>query len=59
MPVHASAMYSRNIVELVNHLVKDGQLNVDTSDEITRECLVTQGGAVVHSRVAAMAGKEL
>ena len=58
MPVHASAMYSRNIVELLNHLVKDGQLSVDTSDEITRECLVTQGGEVVHSRLAATAGKE-
>ncbi|HSJ16223.1 MAG TPA: Re/Si-specific NAD(P)(+) transhydrogenase subunit alpha [Longimicrobiales bacterium] len=58
MPVHASAMYSRNIVELLNHLVKDGQLNVDTSDEITRECLVTQGGEVVHARLAATAGKE-
>jgi NAD(P) transhydrogenase subunit alpha len=58
MPVHASAMYSRNIVELVNHLVKDGQLNIDSTDEITRECLVTQSGEIVHARLAPMAGKE-
>jgi NAD(P) transhydrogenase subunit alpha len=36
MPVHASQMYSRNISTLLQHLVKDGKLNFDFSDEITR-----------------------
>jgi NAD(P) transhydrogenase subunit alpha len=44
-------MYSKNITTFLNHLVKDGALAFDTSDEITRETLVTHGGAIVHERV--------
>ncbi len=41
VPVHASQMYSRNISALALHLIKDGKLNLDFEDEITREsCLV-------------------
>jgi len=63
VPYHASQMYARNIVTLVQHLVQrekgpDGKpsgpprvvLNPD--DEITREILVTRDGRVVHPRVA-------
>ncbi len=51
VPYHASQMYSKNITTFLNHLVKDGALAFDTSDEITRETLVTHGGAIVHERV--------
>ena len=45
VPTHASQMYSRNVMALVTHLTgKDGKLNLDFSDEITREtCLVRAG----------------
>ena len=33
------------------HLVKDGKLKLDLSDEIIRETLVTQGGEIVNARV--------
>jgi NAD(P) transhydrogenase subunit alpha len=56
--IHASQMYSRNIEALVQHIVKDGALNLDTSDEIMRECLVTDGGAIVHPRVKATVTQE-
>jgi len=48
VPYHASQMYSRNLTAFLTHLLKDGQLNVDLQDEITRETLVTREGAVVH-----------
>jgi len=48
MPLHASQMYSRNLVTLLQHLMKDGALVIDTGDEITQGCLVTKGGEVVH-----------
>ncbi len=48
VPYHASQMYSRNLTAFLLHLLKDGQLNVDTQDEITRETLVARDGAVVH-----------
>jgi hypothetical protein len=55
-------MYARNVLTLLQHLVQrekgpDGKatgaarLVLDTSDEITREILVTSGGQVVHERV--------
>jgi len=31
--------------------VKDGKLQLDTNDEITRDTLVTSGGEVVNARV--------
>ncbi len=62
VPYHASQMYARNILAVVRHLTRrdkgpDGKpagparLEIDPQDEITREILVTSGGAVVHPRV--------
>jgi H+-translocating NAD(P) transhydrogenase subunit alpha len=52
-PIHASQMYSRNVEAFIQHISKDGALNLDRQDEIVRESLVTDGGEVVHPRVAA------
>ena len=51
VPYHASQMYSRNVSAFLMHLIKDGKLRLDTSDEIVRETLLTQGGEVVNKRV--------
>ena len=56
VPYHASQMYSKNITTFLNHLLgKNGatqpSLPIDPEDEITRETLLTRGGAVVHQRV--------
>ena len=51
VPYHASQMYGRNISAFLLHLVKDGKLQVDLEDEITRETLLTRGGEVVNARV--------
>jgi NAD(P) transhydrogenase subunit alpha len=51
VPYHASQMYARNISAFLAHLVKDGKVQLDTSDEITRDTLVTHGGEVVNARV--------
>jgi NAD(P) transhydrogenase subunit alpha len=64
---HASQMYARNIVTLIQHLVvrtkdADGKatgaptLVLNPDDEITREILVTRGGEVVHPRVRDLVG---
>ena len=44
MPTHASQMYSRNVLTLLQHLVKDGTLTVDLSDEITGAMALTHDG---------------
>jgi H+-translocating NAD(P) transhydrogenase subunit alpha len=52
VPYHASQMYAKNITTFLAHLVnKEGQMNWDLTDEITRETLVTHKGEVVHARV--------
>lgn len=56
VPHHASQMYAKNTAAFLLHLVKDGNLLLDSGDEITRETLVAQGGDVVHLRVRAALG---
>jgi len=51
VPYHASQMYAKNLSAFLLHLVKDGQLGMDLSDEIIRETLLTRGGEVVNPRV--------
>ena len=50
-PYHASQMYAKNITTFLLHLVEEGELNIDTEDEITGSTLVTRGGEVVNARV--------
>jgi len=51
LPFHASQMYAKNISTFLLHLVKDGNLQLDINDEITRETLVAEDGKVVHPKV--------
>jgi NAD(P) transhydrogenase subunit alpha len=53
MPASAAQMYSRNIQTLVSHLVKEGSLDLDFTDEITRGATITHDGKVVNEAVAA------
>lgn len=46
--VDASRMYSRNMENLIGHFFHDGRLQLDFSDEITRRCVVTHGGEIIH-----------
>ncbi len=51
VPYHASQMYARNITAFLLHLAKEGKLQLNLEDEITRETLVTRDGEVVNHRV--------
>jgi NAD(P) transhydrogenase subunit alpha len=44
---HASQMFGRNILALLQHLVKDGGIVLDPADEITGAMLVVHQGKVV------------
>jgi NAD(P) transhydrogenase subunit alpha len=44
VPVHASQLYARNVVELLKLLVKDGKFNLDFNDEIIKGACVTNAG---------------
>ena len=48
---HASQAFSRNIEKLLVHLTRDGAWRLDRGDEITRGCLITRDGEIVHPKV--------
>jgi NAD(P) transhydrogenase subunit alpha len=51
VPYHASQMYARNITAFLLHLGKEGKLQINPQDEITRETLLTRDGEIVNQRV--------
>ncbi|HTW30819.1 MAG TPA: NAD(P) transhydrogenase subunit alpha [Candidatus Sulfotelmatobacter sp.] len=51
VPYHASQMYARNLTTYLTYMVKDGKLQMNLQDEITRETLITHNGEVVNTRV--------
>ena len=59
VPVHASQLYSRNLVSLISHLVTDdddedgggAQIELDFDDEITDGTVLCHGGEIRHESV--------
>jgi NAD(P) transhydrogenase subunit alpha len=51
---HASAMFARNLANLLAHVYREGKLHLDPQDPITRETLVAHQGQVVQERVRAL-----
>ncbi|MEV4350128.1 NAD(P) transhydrogenase subunit alpha [Actinoplanes sp. NPDC049596] len=51
VPVAASTAYARNAVALITHLMPDGVLVLDPTDEVQAGVLVCHGGQVVHPRL--------
>jgi NAD(P) transhydrogenase subunit alpha len=49
LPLHASQLYARTVVNYLLHLFKDKSLRLDLDDELTRGPLVTHQGEVVHA----------
>jgi len=57
IPNNASLMYARNLSTFLKNMInKEGQLNIDLSDEITKETLVARDGKVANPRVEALLG---
>jgi H+-translocating NAD(P) transhydrogenase subunit alpha len=54
MPLHSSQLYARTVFALLTHLVRDGQLQMDMSDEITRSVCITHAGAIVNDAARAL-----
>jgi proton-translocating NAD(P)+ transhydrogenase subunit alpha len=46
MPFHASQLYSRNVLALLQHLAPEGKLQLDWDDEITSSACVTRKAEV-------------
>ena len=46
VPNHASALYARNLVALLEQTLKDGVLSLDPEDELIAGCLIAQDGTI-------------
>ncbi len=53
IPVHASQLYSRNVTAFLSLLIKDGELNLDMTDDVVGPTCVVHQGAYANPRVAA------
>jgi NAD(P) transhydrogenase subunit alpha len=53
VPFHASQMYARNVTNYLAHLLKDGKIQLDLTDELTRGPLVMHNGEIMHEVVKA------
>ncbi|HAJ63999.1 MAG TPA: Re/Si-specific NAD(P)(+) transhydrogenase subunit alpha [Cyanobacteria bacterium UBA8543] len=51
MPVHASQMYAKNVLTLLQYLLKDGELQLNFEDDIIGSTCVTHGGEILNQRV--------
>jgi NAD(P) transhydrogenase subunit alpha len=51
VPYHASEMYSKNIMNLLNHISKDGVIDLKLEDEIVKGSLITYKGEVINERI--------
>ncbi len=51
MPAGASQFYARNISALLLNMVREGALNLDFAEEVTKATVITHGGAVVSEAV--------
>jgi NAD(P) transhydrogenase subunit alpha len=50
--IHASEMYSKNLLNLLELLVQNGQITINREDEVVAGCLLTHGGELVHAGMA-------
>jgi NAD(P) transhydrogenase subunit alpha len=57
VPVNASEVYARNVVNLLADLVKDGQLQLDTSDEVVDATMILHEGVPRGAAAAGTGGK--
>lgn len=48
LPIHASEMYARNLLNLLQPMIKNGELAMDWNDEVIKGCLLTRDGAITH-----------
>jgi len=52
VPVHASQLYAKNILNFLGLIVKKGELSIDLSDEVLAGACVAHDGKPVNPRVA-------
>jgi NAD(P) transhydrogenase subunit alpha len=52
VPVHASQLYARNVLNFLGLILKKGELSIDLNDEVLAGACVAHAGKPVNPRVA-------
>ncbi len=58
VPNHASALYSRNLLALINPLITNGELIINTDDELIDGSLISQDGEIRFPEVLSSGGED-
>ena len=56
--IHASEMFAKNLLNLLELMVEEDQLKINREDEVVNGCLLTHEGALVHEQTAKLLGSE-
>lgn len=54
--VNSSEVYSKNILALLDHIAKEGKLELNMEDEIVNGAMITYNKEVVHERTKGLLG---
>ncbi|QQS37561.1 MAG: Re/Si-specific NAD(P)(+) transhydrogenase subunit alpha [Ignavibacteriales bacterium] len=57
VPTHSSEVYSKNLLNLINHIGKEGKIELKLDDEIVKGSLITYNGEVVNPRIKELLNK--
>lgn len=58
VPVHASQLFTKNIITFLQNMSKDGGIDLDMEDEIVTATLVTSEGEIKHAGLRELIEKE-
>ena len=56
--IHASEMYAKNLLNLLDLMLRDDQVEIDREDEVVSGCLLTHGGELVHEATIKLLASE-
>jgi NAD(P) transhydrogenase subunit alpha len=51
LPVHASEMYAKNLLNFLTPMIKDGEFEPDWDDEVIVDSALTKEGVIVHAAI--------
>lgn len=57
VPFHSSEMYAKNLLALISYIGKEGKIEINPEDEITKGCLITHKNEVVNPRIKELLNK--
>ena len=58
IPNHASALYARNLLALINPMITNGEIIINTDDELIKGALISQDGVIRYPEILSWEGED-